>query len=455
MNAEESPWVSRFPSALSDSAIDRRIKIPAVPLDDLGKGTPQVDSALLAAGLKKVFVPTAALRRHLRRLIGQGRAHALMCFRDAKQFGSNVYAPTPIGWDGMAICLTGLAGVGKTELLRALGRLLGEPIVTSIPNLDGLLVVSSWTRSLREAKTLPELYMPYVMEEGDCPKSQVESSMDKVRRMSTPKLLKAARRRAYRDGVSLIVLDEFQFATLSEGANTRATDILLQSSVLGPCLIYSANFSMVHRLMQRNQEDQQRLLADPIVVTPEIPGNDWNVTCEEKFKVAPGVFSIDVKKDGETLQHYSYGIRRLADLLLVIAYREGRENKRTVVKIEDVEAAYKSTAFTTARKEVEFLIGQSAASKREKRTRLDLCCPFDLPPRELNAPESSQPTESDKETREQLLMASLTPQQRAVLDGLGNRNDSETAASRRPRMPKVTKAALLAGGVAARAMTPG
>ena len=44
------------------------------------------------------------------------------------------------------------------------------------------------------------------------------------------------------------------------------------ASYLNAPLVYSANYSLCHRLLKRPQEERDRLLSDIIVVMPEMPG---------------------------------------------------------------------------------------------------------------------------------------------------------------------------------------
>jgi hypothetical protein len=74
-----------------------------------------------------------------------------------------------------------------------------------------------------------------------------------------------AQRGVFRDGVSAILLDELQFLAQS-GATTRITKTLLLHTYLGPPLLYSANYNMVHALASRPQQYRDRLLSSPIVM---------------------------------------------------------------------------------------------------------------------------------------------------------------------------------------------
>ncbi len=57
------------------------------------------------------------------------------------------------------------------------------------------------------------------------------------------------------------------------------TDILLTLARIGLPMIYLANYSLLHKLMGRNQEDTQRLLIQPRVMQPDDPaGPDWRHT---------------------------------------------------------------------------------------------------------------------------------------------------------------------------------
>lgn len=66
-------------------------------------------------------------------------------------------------------------------------------------------------------------------------------------------------------GISLAVLEEMQHLTPGKGV-ALTTDILLTMSGLSLPMVDVANFSLGHKLLKRNQEDIQRLIAEPRVM---------------------------------------------------------------------------------------------------------------------------------------------------------------------------------------------
>lgn len=73
--------------------------------------------------------------------------------------------------------------------------------------------------------------------------------------VTVAELLSECRRRANRDGVSLVILDEMQYIQKGLGA-AKVTDILLNMAGIGPPMIYVCNYSLGHKLFERNNEDQ-------------------------------------------------------------------------------------------------------------------------------------------------------------------------------------------------------
>ena len=63
----------------------------------------------------------------------------------------------------------------------------------------------------------------------------------------------------FRDGVAMVLLDELQFLTQGD-ATARILKTLLLHTYLGPPLLYTANYDMVHRLLKRPQQYRDRLV---------------------------------------------------------------------------------------------------------------------------------------------------------------------------------------------------
>jgi AAA domain len=406
-------WVNRFPQNLTDDYIRSRVERIPVALEHLGKGTPDEDAREFQLVLKKVFAAPDQVCQILRRLVAIGRAHASEHFRDTGYYSQLVYQ----GYQGcttqraLPICVTGHAGVGKSEILGALDRLLGtfEPI--DVPTIKGIPNVPAWTLTVSERTTLNHLF-DLILRRNES--SNKHESLDPTaqqtaarKRRDTSPLLDVLRRLAYRDGVCLLTADEFQFLTQSNAANALITKLLLQLHSIGPRLIYAANFSMIHGLFRRPPQDRDRLLSDPLIVSPHArDGGDWVYTFDRLIAVAPQVLALKIRSDGDQLHSYTYGITRKLVDLWVLAYRMQRERGQHVVTMQSIEKAQRSAQYASHREDVNILTNQSI---RGRKIREELWCPFESMDKGTVVEATSAIEHFEERVEERLLRRSLTP----------------------------------------------
>ena len=363
MPLNTSHWIKEFDGLLNEEAIKKRITVHVSPLNDLTSLPIEEACLKVDMALKRVFYPTTQCLNILKRLIGMGRAHAKMHYPDTKTFLSGVYAQTPSLPDFMTpICLTGLAGIGKTEVLRALRRLLpgiNEIILNGQPAFP---IKGIWNVTVK-ARTMPKDILRALVNVNGSPADLVE----------------VCRKHAYRDGVSILVADEFQFATGSENANARVSQMLLSLGYIGIPFIYAANYSLLRRLKRRPEEDQQRLLADPVIMLPDKHDSvDWQDTLNAQCEVAPGYFVFDPIGDAKELHGYTAGRKRAMARLLGIAFRREFPSGG-VVDAGAIRRAYFSSEFSVYREETEILVSQ-AVKNRPDESRNDLWCPIPMEP---------------------------------------------------------------------------
>ena len=431
------PWPDRIPVALSDQEIADLVRVLAKTPQGLGSHAPDVDAALLEEAMMAVCEPTASILLHLRTLLDLAQGHALSFFASANDYWRRVFDPEPSTQP--AVCVTGLAGVGKSVLLRALHRLLEIHKPLAPAPLTGSTLQSSWLvrfpafqdfkdlmRSLATSGTNPEATEPQ-----DAPQGTVAN------------LALAASRRARRLAVCALILDEMQFETLSADANTRVVKKLLLFRSLGPRVVYGVNYSMVHRLMRRCQEERDRLVSSPIIVLPDAASSeDWRKTIHAVLATAPYVFDFDAATAAADLHRYTFGIKRKLVGLLTLGYRGARRSGRNSVTMADLQTAYRSTDFTAHRQDVEILLAQEIEGNKKRE---DLYCPFPLP-RPAVRPADEPIAELRREIAQRTLMASMTPDERAAVEAATRGSDKPGKRSNVIRMPRATKDGLLAAG---------
>ncbi len=365
----DTPWISRFLPVLDKAEIKRRALRPATPLVGLNELPVATACSLLANELGQVFYPTTQAVDVLHRFVEMALAHSLQYYPDEQAYLDWIYKKeTPLPDFMPPLCLTGLAGIGKSGVAKALGRILpADDVISCSADEVKHPLKSLWEIAIRAQSKLSDLLAPLGGAEG-----------------SLSDLTKSARRRAYRMGISLVVPDEFQFMTASSTANTRIVQALMSVAYLGLPFVYIANFSLLHRLLKRPQEDRDRMLSNIVVMMPDAPENeDWINTLKLQLAVAPGVFRIDPDTDGEQIYRYCAGIKRYEARLLVVAYilaREGRPNdKMAIVTMADIKAAYESGKYAAQRADAELITQQFILNRQADRKRPDLWCPIEQP----------------------------------------------------------------------------
>lgn len=452
---KNAPWITRFNVALSDAELDRLIEIRAVPVK-IGKDTPHADAETLQAGLERVFLSGTQVRKVLRQLVDLARSQAISHFSSKDAYLIGVYKPFPWGSTTRpAICFCGLAGVGKSQILGALTRILPPPTLFDILGHKNIPLVPAWPMTLRDGMSLNALLKPHLTAfSSHDDRDDVNAEYGKITKdIKLPTLLGLARRCSWRDGVCLLWVDEFQFVSQGSQANSKATALLLQLLGIGPRLVFVANFSLGHKLKRRNQEDRQCLVAQPWILDPEIPSSaDWKATIVEYKKIAPDVFTFEVDEAESLIHQFTFGIKRLVVQLLVYAYKVARKRDKHTVGLDEIRQAYKSSLYTSNREDVEILWRQCIENKMIKE---DLWCPFDQTHDDVKATEGeigtnvsfAQSAIDSFETKieDQLLDSSLLPSERAAVQELESSKNNQQKPGKviHMRRPKVTKQSLL------------
>jgi hypothetical protein len=174
----------------------------------------------------------------------------------------------------------------------------------------------------------------------------------------------------------LFLIDEFQFITRSDQANTLAMSLLLQFLSIGPRVVYVANFSLARRLLGRRQEDRHRVLSNHLELFPEAADSqDFQNYVNELVKIAPTDWSSEVINGTELLHRYTFGIKRAVVELLVNAwlYCKSQRGPKAEVNSGDLKSAFASSGYAPFRMDVEALWRHSIG---QKDINLDLLNPL-------------------------------------------------------------------------------
>lgn len=356
----------RFNGCMDIKEIRERITVRPEPVGLLSAIDPLIGAESLADKLMQIYLPNEFSLNFIKEMAGRASLHSNKIFSSEVEYISKIYNPPEV--EVLPVCLTGLAGVGKSQTVAALRKVMPPPMDFYCDHYEGALeLISYWYASARGKAGGKQLLIDFVL-------GREESG----RGWNLAKLLVECRRRANRDGVSLVMLEETQHINTGLGA-AKITDILLTLAAIGPPVIFVSNYSLVHKLLRRNSEDKQRLLSEPRIMLPDHPeGQDWKDYVSECIRVSSGHIQIGIDDLADELYRSTFGIKRLAVQVLKLAYVECRKAGRESVTLADVSQAYRSSAYSSNSKEVEELQLQAIHS-RTTGTRLDLRCPFDLP----------------------------------------------------------------------------
>ena len=406
-----TPWVSRFVGNLTDQEIIERVGVQPRALRGLKDQSEDDAASLLEHALQEVFVPTTQIVQLLRRLYATARAYSAKEYPTMEAYVRGIYS---VGsrepWQSVT-CITGLAGVGKSAVFKALFRLMPKTVEVDVPGHANI-----------SARSLERLVMP--------PGLTSMASLLRETEHGSEVLAKNAltARAVYRDGIALIGVDEFQGIAAASSANTRAAAAILEVASLGPPVFYIANYSLVYKFLGRAQQEQHRLLPRPVVVHVDPPGSDdWRATLEGFRSVAPGVLCFDPGADGDEIHRLTAGINRSVIALSVVAYRMVRGRGQHKVGVGELREAYKSLEYSIYRTDVEALTRLAIEGRLSKRK--DLVCPFPQEMRRANVVVAQKAVEHfERRLDEQHLISSMTVQER------------EAMARLQPQPPKSTSA---------------
>jgi len=427
-------WTSRFCCDLTDEEINAKTAVDVPPLPDLRTLPVEVAKSILDPALQKLFVPSVQTRKILRELQALCRCYSAERYPSEVAFLRNIYANDAehASYDPSirVTCLTGLPGVGKSAVILAFGRLFGTQKI-DVGRHGTFELRSTWRMTVKSGSGMRQLVAHLFRHPGSLGPKTIQFG--------------AIQRELCAQGVASIHADELQFLTQGEG-NALPAKLLNSLARLGPPLVYVANFSLLHRLNSRPQEEKQRLLAKPLFMNPDAPeSNDWIEFLRALFRATPSFADLTPDKVGRRLWSYTFGIRRLVVILLTEAYVAMRVRDAYRVTERDIDTAYGAPGYAASRCDVEILLADLTDSHRRK----DLKCPL---PRESsarvhggNVVKYPATEEHQRRLAEAAVIASMTPEERQRAD------IDEPPGSKKPRFParpRATTEDLLEGATA-------
>lgn len=364
----ESQWLSWFDRLDSDETIRQVAHRSVIPIDDLGLMSMENACQRLEGAWREIFVPGPRHVEILRMLVDQARWFSVTQYATLKDYNRQRGNEVQIAMEIPPIRgLIGLAGVSKTSLMKAFERIcqIGK---THQFEADGQRL---FLYPVRRIQIRAHLSVLAVLKELANPVAVVGRS-----RFDLSDLLMHVRDWLLATGTATLVVDEMQFLTQSRTASTKTAQLIMTLASLGIPMVYVANYSLVNKLLQRPQEEKDRLLTYPIVLEP--PQADapwWRLAISEYTAVSAQHFRLDAGVHAHELHRLTGGLFRVLRQLLLQAYRVTVEQGRTLVTMEEVRLAYRSGQFSSHRRDVEDLASLAVSSLISER-RPDLVCPL-------------------------------------------------------------------------------
>lgn len=434
----QSGWEKCNPRLLSDDEIARRVRVSVDPIEGLAAMSPTGARQALLKKLAHVFEPQAREIELLRVMLDRWHQHLTEVYPSRVEYLKGRYSrESPLEF-ATATCVTGLAGTGKSAIVDALRRVFAS-IAPSFPLLEvgsghaQAQVALPWVLKVGERSGLRELLKGA---------PELQSGVNEVH--GDGGLVEWASRMAFRSCVGLLAVDELQF--LNQGtANAAVTKLLLSLRLVCVPFFYFCNYSLGHRLMRRNSEDKQRLLADPILVLPEEPEDPAGEIILRKYHdaVPGGLFSDRGSLPIEQIWRYTFGVKRSRLHLVALGYELMRERKQSHLSPEILEDAFGDPRFQTYRAETQLLREHRIGGKLPK-TRKDLECPFELPRSKTAAAADRVKEQQQEDIRKDALLAQLTEQQRSAALKVGAAAQASAKDGPKRKRPPATAEGMLA-----------
>ncbi|PMY42047.1 transposase [Pseudomonas sp. GW456-L14] len=411
---------TRFDGLIDIEHIRRKVTTHPEPVGDIDHLPPMLAAHFLEMTLRQIFLPNQFSLELIAELVGKAAAHSALRSTTEQTFVKGMYYPTPA--ETFPICLTGLAGVGKSATIEALLRVMPGPTEFQIDHcMAPLTAESHWYASAKGKSSGKQLLTDFL-------------GIEATTRENAASLKFRAQQQANKRGISLAVLEEMQHLTPGKGV-ALTTDFLLTMSGLGLPMVYVSNFSLGHKLLKRNQEDTQRLVAQPRIMWPDAPeSKNWADFIDACIAASDGRTRADRSDFSHEIYRGSYGLKRAAIHLIVQAYIQARSANRTWIELGDVHKAYVSSTYYAYRIDVEEL---ERIAIKQKTKRDDLLCPFGSPTRS-NVVQFVR-KERDNRVAQAAFKGALTAEERETHKSLKLDTDMKAAPAKRPKRKPLGK----------------
>ncbi|AOF86798.1 ATPase associated with various cellular activities family protein [Hydrogenophaga sp. RAC07] len=418
--------------ALSDTEIIARITLGG----DRSPGLPSISAHLakdkLRSVLKSVYVPSHQVLRIIVRALVMIQDHYLLHYAsplDYRRGINSLRSPVPTA---LPLCLTGLPGVGKTELAMAIVRLIQDQFLANIGDdyAPALLTPCRYIK-ITAGSSLLNNFGKIVF--GDA-KNGNKLTFDDLTGMGARKL--------YREGLAMLILDEMHLIARGTNASVNIVKLLTLAADCGPPQFHISNFRNVGKIMGSGWEVTGRLMTECVVMTPELSDDPAELELRRVYEaVTCGV----VPNDGEFWSHLNaitFRVHRTRIHLLSLAFEITRTASRSVISIADLKSAALTSQFAVNRLQVDVLSKMAIDGKTPKGHK-DLVCPlgahFAFPSDAKQAAIAAEETEIDAA----VVRSSLTPAEAKAIDDLEDKENKSIKQTKK-RRPKADYDSLLA-----------
>lgn len=322
--------------------------------------------------INETYVATDQHLRLLEQLVLCVQGHYTTAYSSEVAYHSRIQqkcsSPNALKLDRPALLITGLAGCGKSELLKTLVSRVLPPKLLHL------------TQQVAEVPTYPALRLEVACHSAE--KELVRGmlhALDGIWRpgkASISKLQDELLRKLYTHGNGMLIVDELQFLVSAAGSISKAMRLLINLLTLGSPVVYCANYSLIHAIQTRPQQERQRLLSSVIEVFPERPeSDDWLSIVAAMKNVAPDIFCFDPKEMAEELHRMTAGLNRLLKQLLISALKLALRNKTPRITPKNLKEAYHSADYSQNKSDVEKIV-RIAIEPSYGKTCKDMWSPF-------------------------------------------------------------------------------
>lgn len=364
---DPSIWISRYEDALKPGVIRSRGQSRGRPLESHLSQDVEAACRAIQTGMEEVVLVTDQMEAIATTLIQRAKAHAECVYPGPRSVLIPAYGGIETRGFATPMLLTGLAGTGKSRLRVVLQRVLSGRTMVQVDASHPAVPLIDFININIGQKTGPSSVMKSLVEDilgagtwGG--KGDAIGECARVTRLS---------------GVCLVGADETQFMSQSTSAATMITRTLLCLAELQVPWLVIGNYSLGWKLCDRDPEATQRLVCDPVVMTPDPPeSRDWINLLVEYQVVLENVLDFQLQSFHVELWNLSAGLKRQLVSLLVVSYRCARLSEASKISWSHVRQAFASVSFSAARSEINELISYAGQGGKIKR---GLRCPFDGP----------------------------------------------------------------------------